>query len=134
MDGEAKFSSTAIGAPRSDGVDDCWMFNVKCGGRFEVNFLLGTGVVGRPDVNVVVAVDFDVAFSLEAISVSVEALKLLSLMTSSATPVTLGETALAKLQLDILAQFYSFVLFVRFQMVHQTIITCYFKYLFLQHF
>lgn len=77
-----------------------WMCNVRCGGRFGVNFLLGMGVVGRPVVVVVVVVLC--SLSLVAIAVSELALRVLSLMTS---PVTVGETAVAKLQLDIFQQY-----------------------------
>lgn len=97
MDGvadNATFSASARGASFVRGV---WMCNVRCGGRFKVNFLLGMGVVGRSVVVVAAVVAVVVVFGV-AIAVSELALRLLSLMTS---PVTVGETEVAKLQLDI---------------------------------
>lgn len=76
------------------------MCNVKCGGRFEVNFLAGTGVVGRTALCCCLLSD------AVAMSMSEAAFRLFSLMTSpAALPVTVGETALAKLQLDMLIKF-----------------------------
>lgn len=98
MDGvadNATFSASARGASFVRGV---WMCNVRCGGRFKVNFLLGMGVVGRSVVVVVAVVAVVVVVFGVAIAVSELALRLLSLMTS---PVTVGETEVAKLQLDI---------------------------------
>lgn len=73
------------------------MCRVRCGGRFEDNLLAGTGVVGRgnPDPEP----DADPRAGMLD---SEHALRLLSRMTSL-PPVTFGDTALAKLQLDMLS-------------------------------
>lgn len=135
MDGVADnaiFSVSARGASFVRVVVGGWMCNVRCGGRFEVNFLLGMGVVGRPVGFVVVAsadviVVFLCSLSLVAIAVSELALRVLSLMTS---PVTVGETAVAKLQLDIFQQYLELTTcFVKLQfqlfLTTKTLINCY---------
>jgi len=74
------------------------IFRVRWGGRLEASFLAGTGVVGRgspPDPP-------DPAYPPEPLNgrlVSELDFKLFNRITSP--PVTFGETALAKLQLDM---------------------------------